>query len=182
MRLTPEQQRVVEENMGLVVKVIQDKVHDLNQDSCFSFEDLRQIGALGLCKAAATDKGGCFSTYAYRLIWNEICDALIKATRISKREQLREAGDIYRAVKENEPLELFLSCELQILMDQLRARASGTTAKGILCLELSSEGYTSSEIAGLVGAKPGTVRLWMTKGRRFLLEQPEFKEYMEVNQ
>ena len=49
-------------------------------------------------------------------------------------------------------------------------------------LELSSEGYTSSEIAGLVGAKPGTVRLWMTKGRRFLLEQPEFKEYMEVNQ
>ena len=100
MRLTPEQQRVVEENMGLVVKVIQDKVHDLHQDSCFSFEDLRQIGAIGLCKAAATDKGGCFSTYAYRLIWNEICDALIKATRISKREQLREAGDIYRAVKE----------------------------------------------------------------------------------
>ena len=97
MRLTPEQQRVVEENMGLVVKVIQDKVHDLHQDSCFSFEDLRQIGAIGLCKAAATDKGGCFSTYAYRLIWNEICDALIKATRISKREQLREAGDIYRA-------------------------------------------------------------------------------------
>ena len=91
-------------------------------------------------EAMKTDKGGCFSTYAYRLIWNEICDALIKATRISKREQLREAGDIYRAVKENEPLELFLSCELQILMDQLRARASGTTAKGILCLELSSEG------------------------------------------
>lgn len=156
-------------------------VHDLNQDCCFSFEDLKQIGAIGLCKAAATDKGGCFSTYAYRLIWNEICDALIKSTRISKREQLREAGDIYRAVKENEPLEMFLACELQILMDQLRARASGTTAKGILCLELSSEGYTSSEIAALVGAKPGTVRLWMTKGRRFLLEQPEFKDYLEVN-
>lgn len=180
MRLTPEQQRVVEENMGLVVKVIQDKVHDLNQDSCFSFEDLRQIGAIGLCKAAATDKGGCFSTYAYRLIWNEICDALIKATRISKREQLREAGDIYRAVKENEPLELFLSCELQILIDQLRSRATGTTAKGILCLELSSEGYSSAEIASLVDAKPATVRLWMTKGRRFLLQQPEFQEYMEV--
>ena len=60
MRLTPEQQRVVEENMGLVVKVIQDKVHDLNQDSCFSFEDLRQIGAIGLCKAAATDREAPF--------------------------------------------------------------------------------------------------------------------------
>ena len=92
MRLTPEQQRVVEENMGLVVKVIQDKVHDLHQDSCFSFEDLRQIGAIGLCKAAATDKGGCFSTYAYRLIWNEICDALIKATRISKCRYDTQSG------------------------------------------------------------------------------------------
>ena len=181
MKLTPEQQRVVEDNMGLVVKVIQDKVHDLNRDCCFSYEDLRQIGAIGLCKAAATDKGGCFSTYAYRLIWNEICDALIKATRISRREQLHEPGDIYRAVKENEPLEMFLACEMQILMDQLRARAKGTTAKGILCLELSSDGYTSAEIAALLGAKHGTVRLWMTKGRRFLMEQPEFQEYLEDN-
>ena len=181
MTLTRDQQLLVENNLGLVGKVIKDKVHGLGTNSAFTYDDLFQIGCIGLCKAAATDKGGCFSTYAYRLIWNEICDALIKSTRISKREQLREAGEIYRAVKENEPLEMFLACELQILMDQLRARASGTTAKGILCLELSSEGYTSSEIAALVDAKPGTVRLWMTKGRRFLLEQPEFKDYLEVN-
>ena len=44
-------------------------------------DDLFQIGCIGLCKAAATDKGGTFSTYAYRLIWNEICDALIYSTR-----------------------------------------------------------------------------------------------------
>ena len=35
MKLTPEQPRVGEDNMGLVVKVIQDKVHDLNQDCVF---------------------------------------------------------------------------------------------------------------------------------------------------
>lgn len=181
MRLTPDQQHVVEDNMGLVVKVIQDKVYNLHQDCYFSYDDLKQIGAIGLCKAAATDKGGCFSTYAYRLIWNEICDALIKATRISSREQLYEPGESYCAVKENKPLDLFLACELQILMDQLRSRAKGTTAKGILCLKLSSEGYSSAEIGAFVGAKPGTVRLWMTKGRRFLLEQPEFQDYFEVN-
>ena len=31
MTLTPEQQRVVEQNMGLVGKVIQDKVHGLGR-------------------------------------------------------------------------------------------------------------------------------------------------------
>ena len=64
MTLTPKQQRVVEENMGLVTKVLKDKVLGRGQEGMFSFEDLQQIGYIGLCKAAATDKGGCFSTYA----------------------------------------------------------------------------------------------------------------------
>lgn len=92
MRLTPEQQRVVEENMGLVVKVIQDKVHDLNQDSCFSFEDLRQIGAIGLCKAAATDKGGCFSTGLHqKILKNQIIEAAIVGFGIT--EELPEGSE-----------------------------------------------------------------------------------------
>ena len=182
MKLTPEQQRVVEENMGLVGKVIKDKVHGIGQDSSFTYDDLFQIGCIGLCKAAVTDKGGCFSTYAYRLIWNEICDALIKATRLSKREQYWEPSALQSAASKNEPLELFCACEQQIMMEQLRGRATGVTAKGILCLELTADGYTSKEIGELLGAKPATVRLWMTKGRRFLQAQPEFLQYhLEVD-
>ena len=78
MKLTAEQQRKAEENMGLVGKVIADKVHG-TYFGRYTREDLFQIGCIGLCKAAATDKGGCFSTYAYRLIWNEICTALIQS-------------------------------------------------------------------------------------------------------
>lgn len=80
--LTLAQQRVVEDNLGLVGKVIQDKVHGLGLSTLYSYDDLFQIGCIGLCKAAATDKGGTFSTYAYRIIWNEICDVLIRSTRI----------------------------------------------------------------------------------------------------
>ena len=64
MTLTHEQQRLVEENMGLVGKVIKDKVHGLDQLKYFTYEDLYQIGCIGLCKAASSDKGGCFSTFA----------------------------------------------------------------------------------------------------------------------
>ena len=86
MKLSPAQQQKVEDNMKLVGKVIKDKVHGPNQSGIYSYEDLTQIGYIGLCKAAYTDKGGCFSTYAYRLIWNEICDALIKANSQYSRE------------------------------------------------------------------------------------------------
>ena len=40
MRLTYEQQTIVEENMGLVGKVIKDKVHGLGQDTAFCYDDL----------------------------------------------------------------------------------------------------------------------------------------------
>lgn len=77
MTLTAEQQKKVEQNIRLVQKVINDKVHGPYQLGFYTYDDIFQIGCIGLCKAAATDKGGTFSTYAYRLIWNEICDALI---------------------------------------------------------------------------------------------------------
>ena len=98
MTLTERQQRIVEENMGLVGRVIKDKVHGLGQEGTFTYDDLFQIGCIGLCKAAATDKGGCFSTYAYRLIWNEICDTLVKTTRINQNETVMEANEIMRGV------------------------------------------------------------------------------------
>ena len=67
--LTKEQRIKVEENMGLVGKVIKDCVHTLGAGSMFGYDDLFQIGCLGLCKAAQTDKPGhtvAFSTYASR--------------------------------------------------------------------------------------------------------------------
>ena len=73
--LTKEQWMKVEENMGLVGKVIQDCVHTLGAGSMFDYDDLFQIGCLGLCSRAQTDKPGTrwrFPPHAYRLIRNEI--------------------------------------------------------------------------------------------------------------
>ena len=50
MRLTQEQKLKVEANMGLVGKVIADKVHGTNQYRIHSYEDLYQIGCIGLFK------------------------------------------------------------------------------------------------------------------------------------
>ena len=57
MKLNAEQQKKVEDNLGLVNKVINDKVHGPYYLGMYTRDDLFQIGCIGLCKAAATDKG-----------------------------------------------------------------------------------------------------------------------------
>lgn len=171
--MTAQQQKKVEENMGLVGKVIHDKVHGIGQYSAYSYDDLFQIGCIGLCKAAMTDRGGCFSTYAYRLIWNEICDELIRATRLIQNEQPMEDVKSMHFIS-SDPAD---DCNLRLIMEQAKKQAKGVTAKGIYCLELTAEGYTSQEIGAIMNAEAATVRMWMTKARRFLRNLPQLRDY-----
>ena len=164
MKLTAEQQRKAEENMGLVGKVIADKVHGTYFGS-YTQEDLFQIGCIGLCKAAATDKGGCFSTYAYRLIWNEICTALISATRKASGEQPVELPilEIQGATGE------FTSAlELEDLLERGESTAKGVAKKGIQALQLQLKGYSTREIGTYLGAPDNYVTAWEAKARKYL--------------
>lgn len=169
--LTTAQQKIVEDNLGLVGKVIQDKVHGLGLSTLYSYEDLFQIGCIGLCKAAATDKGGTFSTYAYRIIWHEICDVLIRSTRIGSNEVSLDAMSYSGA----EPaFELSLEkLELEDILSSAVKDAPLAVRKGLLALRLTAQGHKSHEIGQLLQVQSGTVRTWMTKARRFLREQPE---------
>lgn len=172
--LTLAQQRVVEDNLGLVGKVIRDKVHGLGLSTIYSYDDLFQIGCIGLCKAAATDKGGTFSTYAYRIIWNEICDVLIRSTRIGSHEISLEMV----SSSGTEPsLELSLEkLELEDLLSSAVKDAPLAVRKGLLALSLTAQGHKSHEIGQMLQVQSGTVRTWMSKARRFLREQPELEE------
>ena len=64
-------------------------------------------------------------------------------------------------------------------LEKVKERAVGSVAKGISCLEMSVQGYTSVEIGKYMHAEAATVRMWMTSARRFLKEQPEIKSCME---
>lgn len=177
MRLNEEQRKKAEENMGLVGKVIKDRVHGLGRPGMISFEDLFQTGCVGLCKAAATDKGGgSFSTYAYRLIWNEISDALARHNRMGRREQemvkaIKEESEGLR-MKDGPAWEQAYVKEMHDMLSAAGERAGGVVSFGIRALELSAQGYGSREVGRIMGAKPGTVRMWMTRARRYLKERP----------
>ena len=67
--MTEKEKRLVEDNMKLVYFIINKYYPAFIHD-----EDLKQIGMLGLCKAAMTfdETKGLFSTYSFRVIKNEI--------------------------------------------------------------------------------------------------------------
>ena len=177
--MTQEQRKIVEDNMGLVGKVIKDKVRQLGQPGTPSYDDLFQTGCMGLIKAAMTDKGGTFSTYAYRLIWNEICDELIRNTRLVLNEQSADTIEILTKSSEQftDPLE---NHDLRHILRQAKEQARGGAARGIECLELTAQGYSSKEISELIGADPGTVRMWMTRARKYLRGIPALCQYAEA--
>ena len=171
MKLTREQQQIVEQNMGLVGKVIKDKVHGTG----WSYDDLFQIGCIGLCKAAATDRGGaCFSTYAYRLIWHEICDALIMDTRRAAREQLTEEPALLGIpVMSKTTPELKL--DLQSALRDARQGASPSVWKGIESLLLMEAGYTCREIGERMNAPANVVTAWVSKARKYLRSREDVR-------
>ena len=131
--LTNEQQIKVEENMGLVGKVIQDCVHTLGTGCIYDYDDLFQIGCIGLCKAAQTDQPGynvAFSTYAYRLIRNEIYTQLEYATRRG-REVATDPDEMPCSVLDDETTEQReASLSLLHFLDRAEADATGVAAKG----------------------------------------------------
>ena len=123
MKLNEGMQRKVEENLGLVHKVINDKVHGPYQLGIYSRDDLFQIGCIGLCKAAATDKGGNFSTYAYRLIWNQICDALIYSTRRQTNETTYDVTP-FTAERDDTDIEMGIAIDQALEKAKLEAPPS----------------------------------------------------------
>ena len=167
LSLTEEQRVKVEENMGLVGKVIGDCVHTLDKGCIYDYDDLFQIGCIGLCKAAQTDQPGhksAFSTYAYCLIRNEIYTQLEYATRRG-REQATDPTELPCAAL-NEDLETRESCrELMGLLERAEATATGTTVKGIQAIRMRIDGYSSKEIGELLGAPANHVTAWISKAR-----------------
>lgn len=178
MTLTREQQKKVEENMGLVGKVIRDKVHGTNQLGIYTYDDIFQIGCIGLCKAAATDKGGCFSTYAYRLIWNQICDALIYATRRQETEFLIEVESLYTTTDSKEHFST-LKYDLDVALLSARKEASPSIRRGIDALQLMNQGYSSEEISVKLGAAPNIIRALASKAKKYLRKCPAIQALQE---
>ena len=169
-----ERNRTIEDNMGLVGKVIKDKVRNAHRIGIYTSDDLFQIGCIGLCKAADTyrpGKGG-LSTYAYVLIRNEIFDAIEYATLRRNREDIIDSSLLPEA-NAQEPF-TGIQYGLELILDEAQTQAGGVTAKGIEAIRLLADGYTHREIGERMGgASANNVTAWVAKARKYLKKRPE---------
>lgn len=180
MKLTKEQQVKVEENLGLVYRVLGDKLKGQSSVGSYTREDLFQVGCIGLCKAAATDKGGTFSTYAYRLIWHEICDVLVKANRERNAEVLDEHDEYIADTTLNEEQKADIDLDVVRELRAAKGYAPPHIAKGIDAMLLMARGYTCREIGDKIGASDNLVSAYMSKARKYLKGRPQSAQMMEI--
>ena len=159
-------EQYIKGNLRLVLSVIQ-RFSSSNEN----VDDLFQIGCIGLCKAAYSDKGGCFSTYAYRLIWNEICTALIYANR----RAAKECELIPEVLGKEDSLDEHH--ELSMILDRLEANASEAMAKGIRAIRLSAEGYSHAEIGSILAESDKCVAARISRTRKYLRSHPDLAAF-----
>ena len=165
--------------MGLVGQVIKDRVHNIKNIGLFTYDDLFQIGCIGLCKAADSFKPGKyrFSTYAWILIRNEIFDALDYAT---VRRIHEGAADLSSSLdKRSLYLEPFPEPDYGIdhILSGALEQTRGVTAKGIKAIRMLADGYTHREIGELMGGvNANNVAAWVARARKHLKSQPEIAE------
>lgn len=167
--LTGAEQRRVEENMGLVGQVIKDCVHQYS-NGVYDYDDLKQIGYMGLCKAVLTDKPGRgeFSTYAYIIIRNELYSALEYSTRRGA-EVATDPAEL-PCIGSGESLEQQLVCgDLLGRLERAEASSSGVAAKGFQAIRLLAQGYNSREIGKQFGVQANHVTAWVAKARKQLV-------------
>lgn len=174
--LTDEQREKVEMNIGLVGKVIHNCVHSLDKSCSFDYDDLFQIGCIGLCKAVQTDRPGykgAFSTYAYLLIRNEIYTQLEHATRQS-RELATDPMEMPNPIADDSSIENIVSCsDTKKLLDWAETVASGVTRKGVQAIRLLAMGYNNREIGDRFGVPANHVTAWVAKARKLIMQQAQ---------
>lgn len=104
---------------------------------------------------------------------------MVRNTKLVLNEQAADTIEIlFQPPKQAlNPLE---TIDLRNILWQAKTQAPGGTARGIDCLKLSAQGYSSQEIATILGADSGTVRMWMTRARKYLKRVPELQQYAEA--
>ena len=180
-----EKQKLVEDNIGLVGTVIKENVKNVNNLGIFTYQDIFQIGCLGLTRAAANYIPGKekFSTCAYIYIRNEIFNALDYATVRRRKEEIVDPDTVLDLLLAQNPQSEFeeTASELEKMLDAAKSRATGVAVKGIDAIRLMAQGYKCREIGEMMGgASANDVTAWVSKARAFLKTDPDILALRDV--
>ena len=178
-RLTEEQKRLVEENLAVIDRVISKCIY-INKNICgLEYDDLYQIGAIGLCKAAMYyNPAGraTFGTYAFCVVKNALLDYLRNLTskQHAEKDFLIEA-DLYleQQVMPKPEEDVYKKSVMQAL-EESKARYSGTARKGIEAIALRLQGYSGKDIAQRYSVNANYITACISRAQKYLKKDDVF--------
>lgn len=176
--MNDNQRKIVEENLELIDKVICKCILVNNHIFGMEYDDICQIGAIGLCKAAmyyCPRSTAAFGTYAFRVIRNTIYDYLRSLHLKQEGFQSVFTDDDYMAQQNCELPEKCL-CENDILraLGETKERYSGTTRKGIEAIEMKMQGYTGKDIAEKYSVNTNYISACISRAQKNLKKDDAF--------
>lgn len=175
--LNDDQRKLVEDNLDLIDRVIKKKFRFDETVLGLEYDDLYQVGAMGLCKAAAHYQavpGAKFETYAYQVVKNTILDHMRNVLR------RRDAYTLYLQDKSHSMLKphtldqaLGEKITLQAL-DDSKGRYSASVRTGIEAISLKAQGYNGVDIAEQFGVKENYIAACISRARKYLQKDKAF--------
>ena len=177
IHLNAEQRKMVEENLSVIQKVISKHVMLNESVDGMGYDDICQIGSIGLCKAAVTYRSGSdasFQTYAFSVVRNEIYNHLRSIVNKQKAKLTDIAEEQALVSSEQTPEERIAD---QAALDALRLskeRYQGVAKCGIEALELKLKGYSGAEIAKMYQVKPNYIAACICRAVKYLKKDKAF--------
>ena len=184
--LNDEQRALAERHLYVVQSVIQKHIEVNEHIYGFGFDDLSQEGAIFLCRAAATYRGGpaSFETYARRVVRNGLVSYCRQMCRKQKRQIYLQAaldandedGCTYLDLQESDDqLEAILSRTSALaVLEAVKGDYQGVARLGIEALQLKVKGLSGADIAQLYGVQPNLVGAWIARAAKKLRENEQF--------
>lgn len=177
-RLTAAQQRLVEENLPIVERVLR---FDIQANPCVSglgHEDLYQEGCVWLCNAALTfdPARGSFASYARRVVQNGLVGYCRNA--LSKYQRTVSLGDLEPAVlaalEAQNAVSSHTKCETPLLLAAAESQYTGVTRRGVHALALQVSGMPLTAVAVRMSAPPNHVSAWISRAAHKLRNNESF--------
>ena len=178
-RMNEEQRSLVEDNLAVIDRVIRRCIH---VDPCIcglEYDDLYQIGALGLCKAAMRYRpvsDASFGTYAFRVVRNTLYDYLRGLTirQRAQRELLAEAERYPEQQYAAEPDEEIYERSVLQALEESKERYGGSARKGIEAIELKMRGYSGKDIAERYCVTANYITACISRAQKYLKKEEAF--------
>lgn len=184
-RLTAAQQRLVEENLPIVERVLR---FDIQANPCVSglgHEDLYQEGCVWLCNAALTfdPARGSFASYARRVVQNGLVGYCRNA--LSKYQRTVSLGDLEPAVlaalEAQNAVSSHTKCETPLLLAAAESQYTGVTRRGVHALALQVSGMPLTAVAVRMSAPPNHVSAWISRAAHKLRNNESFLSSLHEN-